>query len=149
MRTPESKATDFADFLEGQGISEAWADLGIDPLASPLVVFFVTVSYHSPYRPFDYGGLPPTLVHREWQEALESVLGWLRSSVEPPAVQKKLKKLQKWEWGAIVTDLPSLIEELSSRYALSEAEPETDWDSEAIPGGIVISCQALLRGNEL
>ena len=152
MRTPASKAADLVYAIESETVPEGWAELGIDPLVDPLVVFFVSHGYSSPIRPFGAdvaaSRASRNVMHREWWDAQETVIGWLRSGDEPTAVARKLRRMQKWAWGAIALDAASLAAELASRYELSEAEPETDLRCERIPGGLLVSCSVLIRGHE-
>ena len=144
--TPAALAQYFVDVIEAEAIPEAWAELDVDPLVDPLVAFFVSIKYFSPLRPFHASSSPSSVTHPEWNEASDRVLRWLREGLAPAAVDRKLRRMQKWPWGAVVVGLPALGEELKPRYELSEAQPETELGRERIPGGIVITCEILMRG---
>ena len=151
MSTPASKAAHLVDRIERECLPEAWAELDIDPSADPLVVYFVSVMYHSPARPFAEvrtGVRALALATREWGEAKDTVMAALRRGDEPAAVARQLRRLQRWEWGAIALDADALAAELARRYALSAAAPETEVGRHRIPGGLVITCEVLLRGTE-
>ena len=144
METPLSKTVRHLEHIEEYCIPEAQLALGIDPPHDPSdVVYFVSVVGFSPYRPFEpqlQGGSSPP---GESEEAGETVLSWLRGGTDPAAARKKLRKMQRWEWGAIALDLPSLGEELRSRYELGDGETEFDWS--ATPSGVVIHCRIIPR----
>ena len=143
METPASIASHLVSVIENESIFEAWAELDVDPLVDPLVVFFVSFATLGPVRSAGFPS-PPDL-----KGAVETVIKWLRDGVTPAAAQRKLRRMQKWEWGAIVTDTAALAEELASRYELSEATPETQLDWARIQGGIVITCGVMPRGREM
>ena len=124
MRTPASTASYFVSVIENESIFEAWAELDVDPLVDPLVVYFVSLRA---------------------DDAKEAVINWLRDGLTPAAAQRKLRRMQKREWGTIVTDTSALAEELASRYELSDGEPETELGWARIQGGVVITCQVILR----
>ncbi|HYE21857.1 MAG TPA: hypothetical protein VEA69_25685 [Tepidisphaeraceae bacterium] len=142
--SPAALAAHLVAAVEAETIPEAWADLGVDPLAEPLVVFFVSIAHHSPYRPFDFGRSSPA----DALEAVETVLAELRAGRSVVAVARRLGRMQVWPWAAIATDLASLAGQLEPRYALSPARPETELGWTRIPGGIVIACAVMLRGPE-
>jgi hypothetical protein len=150
MAPSARKASDVVTVIETETIPEARAELEVNLHRDPLVVFFVSVKYSSPLRPFHAGSGPGSLngQHREWEEAFETVMAWLRAGSAPAAAGRKLRRMQRWEWGAITTDLSSLERELESRYELSEAEPETELGWDRIPGGIVVTCEVLMRGSD-
>ncbi|HSI32076.1 MAG TPA: hypothetical protein VK986_00675 [Tepidisphaeraceae bacterium] len=142
--SPAALAAHLVAAIEAETIPEAWADLGVDPLAEPLVVFFVRIAHHSPYRPLDFARPSAT----DAGEASETVLAELRAGRPAAAVARRLGRMQDWPWGAIAADLASLAADLASRYALSPARPETELGWGRIPGGIVITCAVVLRGPE-
>jgi hypothetical protein len=145
MDTPASLAKHLIAAIESEAIPEAWAEFNEDPLQNPLVVFFVSVSYRDPGRPF---GASPSPTHTDEADVFDAVMAWLREGIPPATVARKMRRRQKWAWGAIALDLPSLAEELESRYALSHAKPETNLGWARIPGGIVVTCEVILRGRE-
>lgn len=152
MSTPASKAADLVDLIEREVLAEAWAELDVDPSADSLIVYFVSVKDLSPSRPFGdaAGGTGARALRtREWVEAVEQVTDALRRGDPPKSVATRLRRMQRWEWGAIALNSETLEAELMSRYELSEAEPETELDWTRIPGGILIKCQVLLRARDV
>jgi hypothetical protein len=144
METPSSKAESHLEHIGAYCLPEAQSELGIDPLHGPFrVVYFISVIGYSPYRPFS----PPTegtsMSSAESEDANQTVLSWLRSGTDPSVVERKLRRMQCWRWGAIAVDDESLVAELQSRYELGDSETDFGW--EAIPGGVVITCRILPR----
>ena len=72
----------------------------------------------------------------------------MRRGDDPEAVARRLRRTQRWEWGAIALDTNALTTELISRYELSTGEPETEIDWDRIPSGLLMTCEVLLRGAE-
>jgi hypothetical protein len=146
METPLSKAIRHIEHIEEYCVPEAQLELAINPLHDPAdVVFFVSIMGFSPYEAFGPQLKSHSSALAESEEASETVLSWLRSGDDPVVVQKKLRRMQRWEWGAIAVDVPSLSEELQSRYALGASETDFYW--ERIPTGIVIHLRILPRGS--
>lgn len=135
-----------AEIASTETVWEASADLDVDATKEPLVGYFVHVMYSSPYAPYDADRRRSRSdVHREWGEAVETVLDWLRKGDDLARVERHVRKMQQWEWGTVTADVESLREALERRYEIAGRDCETELSWIKIPGGIVVTCGVLPR----